>query len=182
MEVYLIRHTSPLIEKGICYGQSDIPLAGTFQEEASKVVRQIPTVNALYSSPLSRCIKLAELVKPKYKIIQDKRLMEMNFGDWEMKSWDKINEQTLNSWMKDFVNVRPLHGENFLDLNQRVNHFIDELIKRKHTNIAVVTHAGVIRSALCRAHKIPLQKAFKIPVHYGSITLLRMKVLTQLMV
>ena len=26
MEIYLIRHTSPLVEKGVCYGQADLAL------------------------------------------------------------------------------------------------------------------------------------------------------------
>ncbi len=171
MEVYLIRHTTPQIEKGICYGQSDIPLAETFHNDIKKVLQHLPDrVDAVYSSPLSRCVKLAELIKSNQKITIDKRLMEINFGDWEMKKWDEINQEVLNEWMKDFVNVHAPSGENFIDLNNRVKQFIDELTKKNHKRIAIVTHAGVIRSFIIRILESPLKNAFKIPVDYSSIT------------
>ena len=36
MEVILIRHTSVDVPKGVCYGQTDVPLRDSFEEEASK--------------------------------------------------------------------------------------------------------------------------------------------------
>ena len=43
------------------------------------------------------------------------RLMEMNFGDWEMKNWNDIPPEQLNPWMEDFVNIRASNGESFID-------------------------------------------------------------------
>ena len=129
MEIYLIRHTTPLIEKGVCYGQSDIPLAETFYAEMNKLIHHLPdSLDIVYSSRLSRCTKLAQFIRAKELFKVDNRLLEMNFGDWEMKKWDEINERELNNWMKDFVDVRIPNGENFINLNQRVDNFIDELI------------------------------------------------------
>lgn len=34
MEVILIRHTSVDVPPGTCYGQSDVPLRDTFEQEA----------------------------------------------------------------------------------------------------------------------------------------------------
>ena len=171
MEIYLIRHTVPQIEKGICYGQSDISLAETFRVDTQNILNHLPVrVDAVYSSPLSRCVKLAELINSGQKFTHDKRLMEMNFGNWEMKKWDEINQEALNEWMQDFVNVRVPSGENFIDMNNRVNEFIDELLKGDFKKVALVTHAGVIRSVLCQILEIPLRNAFKIPIDYGSIT------------
>ena len=34
MRLHFIRHTRPDIARGVCYGQSDIPLAASFAEEA----------------------------------------------------------------------------------------------------------------------------------------------------
>ena len=36
MVVYLIRHTSVDVPQGVCYGQTDVPLNPTFEEEAAK--------------------------------------------------------------------------------------------------------------------------------------------------
>ncbi len=169
MEVYLIRHTTPKIEKGICYGQSDIPLADSFQTEAQKLLRDLPEkFDAVYSSPLSRCQKLSALIANNPKT--DERLLELNFGDLEMKKWDDINQEELNHWMQDFVNVKVPNGENFIELNNRVNDFIDGLLKESSQKVAVVTHAGVIRCFVARILEIPLKNAFKIPVDYSSVT------------
>ena len=35
MEVILIRHTHVGVEKGTCYGWTDVPVADTFEEEAA---------------------------------------------------------------------------------------------------------------------------------------------------
>ena len=171
MEVYLIRHTTPLIEKGVCYGQSDISLAESFHAEMGKLINHVPELfDVVYSSPLHRCHKLAQFIHAEELFITDKRLLEMNFGDWEMKKWDEINQETLNEWMKDFVNMRVPCGESFIDLNNRVNEFIDELTKKNHKKAAIITHAGVIRCFVARVLEMPLKNAFKIPYDYSSIT------------
>jgi alpha-ribazole phosphatase len=171
MEVYLIRHTKPKIEKGICYGQSDVSLAESFEQEAQILMKHLPgKIDVVYSSPLSRCQRLAQLVKSESIICNDPRLMEMNFGDWELKNWDKIDQTHLNGWMQNFVNVKVPNGENFLELYGRVNDFMDELMKQQHKAVAVVTHAGAIRSFVAKVLEIPLENVFKLPVDYSSIT------------
>ena len=63
MEIILIRHTRVGIEKGTCYGWSDVPLADTFETEALATKRQLETFgtfDAVFSSPLSRARKLAD--------------------------------------------------------------------------------------------------------------------------
>ena len=171
MQINLIRHTTPDIAKGTCYGQSDIPLLDSFQQEYMSLIKHLPEkVDVVYSSPLKRCTQLAKQLKSVGGVIEDKRLMEMNFGDWEMKNWDAIEHKSLNKWMQDFVNVKVPNGENFLELHARVNHFVDELVKQEHKTVAIVTHAGVIRSVIARVLEIPLNNAFKIPVNYASVT------------
>ncbi|HTB05934.1 MAG TPA: alpha-ribazole phosphatase [Bacteroidia bacterium] len=171
MEIYLIRHTSPKVEKGICYGQSDVPLADSFQNEAATLTKHLPeTFDGIYSSPLSRCFKLAQLLVSKQEVLIDKRLLEMNFGAWELKKWNDIELGELNSWMQDFVNVKVPGGENFIELYNRAGLFFDELISKDYKTVAIVTHAGVIRSMVAKVLEIPLKNAFKIPVDYSSVT------------
>ena len=170
MEIYLIRHTTPEIEKGICYGQSNISLANSFPEEFNKLSRHLPkSVDAIYSSPLDRCHKMAQIMAGK-ELCVDNRLLELNFGDWEMKKWDTIEQVILNKWMNDFVNEKVINGESFLDLNTRVIDFINDLLKSPHENSIIVTHAGVIRCFILWILEIPLKNAFKITIDYASVT------------
>ena len=65
MEIYLVRHTKPFINKGVCYGQMDIPIDETlFMQSAKTVLDSLPAkVDAIYSSPLIRCSFLAKFIK-----------------------------------------------------------------------------------------------------------------------
>jgi alpha-ribazole phosphatase len=56
MKVYIIRHTSVDVPKGVCYGQTDVPLRETFQDEARQVADNIKDLkfDKVFCSPLSR--------------------------------------------------------------------------------------------------------------------------------
>lgn len=168
MEVYLVRHTETTCEKGICYGQSDVDLKEPFLEPFKSIKKQIPSDAIVFSSPLSRCTLLANYLTS--SITVDSRLMEMNFGDWEMKNWDAIPEANFTPWMTDFVNVTVPNGESFVALHHRVTDFLATLISEYNSKkIVIVTHAGVIRSILCAISNLPLKDAFTNKVDFGSV-------------
>ncbi|MNQ25467.1 putative phosphoserine phosphatase 2 [compost metagenome] len=169
MEVYLVRHTETVCEKGICYGQSDVALLEPYQEQFDLIKSQIPLGATVYSSPLIRCVELARYIS-ETAINTDSRLMEMDFGDWEMTNWDAIPSDDFTPWMNDFVNVRVPNGEAFTDLFARVVDFLEnELEKNTAKPIVIVAHAGVIRSILCKISKLPLKDAFQNKVDFGAV-------------
>ncbi|WP_367757745.1 alpha-ribazole phosphatase [Flavobacterium sp. WC2430] len=168
MEVYLVRHTETVCEKGICYGQSDVQILEPYLELFDSIKNQIPKDAVVYSSPLVRCTTLANYLSA--SIITDARLMEMNFGDWEMKKWDVIPPDDFAPWMNDFVNVSVPNGESFVDLYNRVNDFLEnELKSTVKRPIVIVAHAGVIRSILCKVTNVPLKDAFNNKVNFGAV-------------
>jgi alpha-ribazole phosphatase len=173
MEVYLVRHTETVCEKGICYGQSDVGIREPYDAVFESILNQLPQDAVLYSSPLQRCTILAKHIQKNTNIdsiIEDSRLMEMNFGDWELKSWNAIPREVLDPWMDDFVTVNVPNGESFVDLDYRVREFLDDDILKTATKpIIIVAHSGVIRSILCKINNIPLQEAFKTPLDYGVV-------------
>src|SRR5919112_6388007 len=116
MELYLIRHTTPDITKGLCYGQSDLDVTDSFEPEAQCIRPHVPPhISHVFSSPLQRCRKLAEYLFPAQPIVFDDRLKEINCGFWEMKLWDEIDKEHLRSWMDDFVHTSMPGGESYVD-------------------------------------------------------------------
>lgn len=169
MEVYLVRHTETVCEKGICYGQADVEIQEDYLPLFESIKKEIPEDAIVYSSPLKRCVILANYIS-KGNFKTDSRLMEMNFGDWELKKWNDIPEDEINPWMQDFVNVSVLNGESFVELYERVNTFFDEIKKINPSKpVVIITHAGVIRSALCKISKLPLKDAFQNKVNFGEV-------------
>ena len=170
MEIYLVRHTTPAVEKGICYGQSDLDVTGSFLNEAEVIRQHIPdNIDAVYSSPLQRCTKLAAHLFPKHSILLDDQLMEINCGVWEMKRWDDIPREEIDPWMEDFVNVRIPGGESYVDLFERVNNSYYKVHQQQKTSV-IVAHGGVIRSILSHITNTSLKESFNVfSLHYGCV-------------
>ncbi len=170
MEIILVRHTTPKIAKGICYGQSDLDITDTFLEEIKPIIKEVPINDheiVYYSSPLKRCKKLAE--KLSNKVIFDDRLKELDFGDWELQNWDDINKKELDHWMNNFVNVAATNGESYLDLHARTTDFLLEIAKQKPKKVVIITHAGVIRSLYSFIKKISLENSFDLKLQYSQV-------------
>lgn len=171
MEIHLIRHTSVKIEAGICYGQSNLELDDDYLNDFQKISID-KDYDAIYSSPLKRCTQLANYFQFDYQT--DDRLMEMNFGDWEQKNWDDIPKEEIQIWYDNYIETKAKNGESLLDLNERVNDFLQE-IQSKHQNqkILIISHAGVIR---CFQHLILNQsweEIFETPIQFGQKIILK---------
>ncbi len=169
MIIDLIRHTTPKIESGICYGQSDLDLADSFEQEAQCVNKKaLPNYDTIVTSPLQRCKKLA-LRLSGTELIEDARIMEYDFGDWESKPWSELTSPHAQAWMNDFVDLAPPNGESLICMQRRVLHFWAELLDKKHQHIAVVTHSGVLRIIHAHILETPLKAIFRLEIDYGDI-------------
>ncbi|PBJ13648.1 alpha-ribazole phosphatase [Flavobacterium sp. ACN6] len=172
MEIYLVRHTETICEKGICYGQSDVEIAEPFDEIFGQIISKLPSEAVVFSSPLKRCSILAKHIQKNTNAVfyqEDERLKEMNFGDWELKNWNEILPEELNPWMEDFVNIKVSNGESFTELHERVGDFLSNEISKIKTPVIIVTHAGIIRSILCHQTSLPLKDAFNNKVDFGEV-------------
>jgi alpha-ribazole phosphatase len=172
MEIHLIRHTTPDIEKGICYGQADVPLKISFEEEANKVLESLPEgIQIIYTSPLIRCLRLAEFLSSRLliPIIVDSRLKELNFGKWEMKRWKEIEPTSLQEWMDDYVNQRCPEGESYTELFSRAKVFLIDLKLTAYDNVAILTHHGIIKCIDSYFHDSNLKMGMEKKVAFGQI-------------
>lgn len=172
--LYLIRHTKVAIKEGICYGQLDVPLAKSFASEARTIYKKIKplSLSSTYCSPLQRCVLLARTLR--LKATSDARLMEMNFGQWEGKSWDAIfDSQEGKHWFKSYWTTPCPKGESFQDLLHRTKAFLQELSGSPRAApdepLCLVTHAGVIRAILVLVCKVEPTAVFDITIPHGHI-------------
>lgn len=172
MEVCLIRHTTPVFEPGLIYGRTELPLHADFPSELQAVRSQvIGDFDITYSSPASRCTELARALSPAFVI--DHRLQELDFGEWEGKTWDTVGKQASQAWMDDYVNVCTPGGESMMQMYARVSEFWTELGHADYRNAAIVTHAGVIRLILSIVNQTELTRIFDIKVAYGEVIRVR---------
>ena len=172
MKLICIRHTKVAVPAGICYGQTDVPLAQSYPAEQLAVLQQLPEgkFDAVFSSPLQRCRLLARDLFAANEIILDDRLKELNFGDWENRSWDEISQTSkAKAWFEDFVSVECPNGEAFTDLMNRTAAFLDELRLKDYARVAIVTHGGILRSLDCLLKGTAPLDAFQTKFDFGQV-------------
>ena len=152
MTLWLARHAQPLIKKGVCYGQLDVPadLADT-QKCAQALAGVLPIGALLVTSPLQRCEQLAPVLialRPDLTVKKDARLQEMHFGQWEGRAWAAIDPAELAAWTDNFAHYRAGGtGESVAQFMARVAQAFDALDRTTTRDNIWLTHAGVIRAA-----------------------------------
>ena len=174
MDIYLVRHTSVDIEKGICYGWSDIKInEELFEEELASVMKNIPSEKmVIYTSALSRCKRLAERL-PHTKLIEDSNFNETNYGDWEMKKWSDIGEEAMTEYIDNFVYYQMPNGESYQEVFNRVSIAYEGILEQhlsKNDTIIIVTHSGVIAAIIAYILELPIEKSALFNLEYGSVS------------
>jgi len=170
VRVYLIRHPRPAVAPGVCYGASDVDLADDLLDCAPRLRKVLPAQLPLFSSPLRRCRRLAEALHeaPSY----DARLREMDFGQWELRSWAKIPRTELDAWAAAPLSYAPPGGESVGALQARVTAFLGERGWPDGADFGVVTHAGVMKILAAQLQGLAAESWFQLSFGYGELTLL----------
>lgn len=166
MRLYLIRHPRPAVAAGICYGRTDLDLAEDAAAVAEALRPQLPAGLPLFCSPLRRCRQLAAALHP--APVLDPRLLEMDFGAWEMQPWHVLERAALDAWAAQPLDFAPPGGESPAQLLQRVREFHAGL----ECDAIVVTHAGVIKALSGLLHGLPPAEWMGLSLPFGSVTVL----------
>jgi len=180
MKLYLVRHTKLDYPAGVCYGQSDIGVNISFEDEKEILTGKLQNIKfeKIYSSPLKRCAILAESFTngPK-KVIYDERLMELNFGKWDGKTWNEIEKsEEAKLWFNDYLNTQCPGGESYKDLLRRVQGFLNDLRKKDSgKNVLIICHGGTIRAFHAIINKVNPLKTFDLKLDYGQVVKMELK-------
>lgn len=165
MDIVLIRHLKPVGLAGICYGKTDVPASDDIAQ--LKIPFELPTVGAIWTSPLRRCFDLATRLQSKYgyELNVDEQISELDFGNWEMQAWDAIGPSLLDDWIAS--GFAALHnGESLMQFDARILNWCEGL--NRSTNHVVITHAGVIRSIYRQFLGFSLDKSLALPAPFGA--------------
>ena len=162
-QIHLIRHalTAENLE-GRYIGHTDVPLCedGIKQVEQMKEEMEYPSVDAVFTSPLSRCIDTAKLIYPEHEPVVINELIEYDFGEFEGKTAEDLkDDEDFAEWLSG-TNPRKAapFGESNASFSYRVcacfEKIVDGIISSGVKSTAVITHGGVVM-ALMAAYAIP---------------------------
>ncbi len=160
--IYLVRHgethwnTARRIQ-----GQLNSPLTDTGIKQANWLAESLidTRIDVIYSSPLGRAYKTAQIIaKDKnIPIIKKDELKELYFGSWEGQLKDELSQKyskvEYNLWNAPHKYI-PTDGETFEELLSRSKIFFEEVIlKTKYENILIVSHAIMLKGFINTTQK-----------------------------
>lgn len=180
MRLSLIRHPKPMVAPGICYGSTDV------DADKEDVARLLPLLEQrcvghalVFSSPLRRCMQLAEPLGERLglSVNIDARLVEIDFGQWEMQPWDQIARSEIDAWAADVVNYPVGGAQSALVMAKRVCEFYTRL-QVSQQDCIVISHAGTMRllqachQGLAPEQMVRLASSGDWPIGYGELLML----------
>lgn len=136
---YFVHGTTTDNEKGLATGwlPGELSELGISQsKELGKLVSD-KHFDIVFCSDLKRAVDSAGLgFAGKYKIIQDERLREADYGDFSGKPAKEFKNNLI-----DYIEIKFPNGESYKDVEKRINSFL-KFLKEKYNgrHIAIVAH------------------------------------------
>lgn len=161
-----LRHPVPDAAPGLCYGRTDLGLGQGAAAQIDTALKSVPRGLPIITSPARRCLALSLPLAERDGMtpVQDHRLWEMNFGDWEGMMWDDIPRNQSDPWAEDTLNLAPPGGESFAAVCSRV----ENALAAAPMDAIIVAHAGVIRAAQMIFLGQSFQQVFSVQIPYAE--------------
>jgi broad specificity phosphatase PhoE len=156
--------------EGRYQGQSDILLNEKGLRQARALAKQLKSYHfsAIYTSDLRRAWETAKTIAETLglQFRTDRRLREINQGEWEGQFVDIIRNQYIELWKQrttDPAGIRPPGGETVQEVAERVYEALDE-ISRDHPDgpVLIISHGLAIATVVCRMRGIPIGQAYSV--------------------
>ena len=153
MKIWIARHGQTAHNKAKrMQGLTDEPLNELGLLQAKEARRKIGAqkFDAVYASPLDRAIVTGSIIGsvPRSEVIVDERLIEVNFGIYELRKYYLLGPQMTLYWNFPTIIPRPSSVESIKSMVARSSSFLRELEQKDYENVLVACHGGIMR-ALC---------------------------------
>ena len=170
-ELYLLRHGDTGVGDKLV-GATDLALAESAGRQLASTRQQLAGIDfcTVACSPLRRCRETAQLLFPGRPVAIWDDLREIDFGQWEMRSFAEIASSCpdqVRAWTEQPLTFTFPGGEAvpaFLARMQAVQQRIATLAAQR---LLLITHGGVVRQLLCGYLGIPASKYLVFAVRSG---------------
>ena len=151
--LYLVRHGKTRKNRsGLLQGRSDDPMSeeGVGEAEAAAAwLRENKIVfDRVFSSPLGRAVRTAEILSGGFPAILDERLLEMDYGPYEGTDM-RDPPPEITEFFRDFIrNPAPAGMESLDAVRERAGSFLNDLKEEVSGTVLVSTHAIALKGLL----------------------------------
>ncbi len=174
----IVRHPSiPGNDEGRFIGTSDIRLGEQEEKEALGLSENLISkysFQAIFSSPLQRCRRTAEIAAEKagspVQIIN--ALREIDFGEWENCNFQEVSKahpEAVQQWLENGSNFQFPGGEKISAFHERVKQATEAILRSEGESLLTVTHGGVMRTMLCHLLRVPFTASLAFKVQPAAV-------------
>jgi len=160
MTIMLIRHGETAWNvREVFRGRIDVELNETGMRQAELLGKYLSQENilAIYSSPLKRALKTAEMIAKHHDIDVEitEGLMDLDFGEWQGLPHETVKEkygELYRKWLEYPHEVRMPNGESLDDVRERGLRLVEEVVDEygdREGIIALVSHRVVNKVLIC---------------------------------
>ena len=178
LQLHFIRHGRTTAPAGVLLGATEALLSEQGRRQCVGLGPRLPKELPCLCSPMERTRQTLEELRSQGAVagvVIDDRLREIDFGDWEMKSFAELVEQgaDIDAWQEYHHFCFP-GGEAIADFVTRLRSLADEwqlqAEEERDKELLVITHGGVIRTMLCLLLGLDHKNYLLFDIGYGSWT------------
>ena len=170
--ILLVRHGETAANRArLALGRADPPLTDHGRTQAAALAGHLAGSGAVrvVSSPLRRAQETATAIAAALgvEVQSDDRLVEMDYGDWDERSFSEFPAEDLARWRRD-PSFAPPGGESLQAVGERVASFCAELIDGDP--VIAVSHVSPIKAAAIWALGADPLLAWRMFLDLASVT------------
>jgi len=156
-EIIVARHGQTEWNVGEVFrGRIDIELDETGVKQAELLAEYLSSakIDAVYSSPLKRALRTAEMIAAydQLEVEIAPALIDFNYGEWQGLPHEEVKDkykELYAEWSNNPHKVRMPGGETLDDVRKRVIEVVDEVIARYEGTVVLVGHRVVNKVLIC---------------------------------
>ena len=137
-------------------GRSDIELNENGMKQAELLSKHLSdlTIDAVYSSPLKRALKTAEMIAGYHGLDVEiaPGLIDFDYGEWQGLSHQEVKDkykEIYTEWIKNPHQARMPAGESLTDVRERAVSVVDDVVARYTGSVVLVSHRVVSKVLIC---------------------------------
>jgi len=156
-KLMLIRHgdTTWNVDE-IFRGRANVELNETGIKQAELLAKHLADerIVAIYSSPLKRALKTAEIIAIPHHIdvITAPELVDFDYGEWQGLSHDTVKDRyraLYEKWLTKPHLVKMTKGESLNDVKKRAVSLVNQGTSRHQGIVALVSHRVILKVIIC---------------------------------
>ena len=157
LEIILVRHGETEWNVGEVFrGRIDIELNETGLKQAGLLAEYLSNekIDAVYSSPLKRALKAAEMIASYHKLDVEiaPGLIDFDYGEWQGLPHQEVRDkyrELYAEWVSHPHQVKMVDGESLDEVRKRAMDVVERVIAKYEGSVALVSHRVVNKVLIC---------------------------------